>query len=271
MYLLIKKHKRTMQMFKSKPYTSGIRHYINIKKNLLSKINTFFKQSIVGFKRFRGRGSDTGRITVRHLGGGCKKKFRTLNLSNMEKYSVILSIMYDPFRSSFISLNFDLMNNTFFRSIATNSVGPGSLQVCGEKNVELKLGNRTAIREIPTGSILHSLSSNSYTKYVRSAGLFFQVIQKSQKACKVRLPSGFIKNVSDSSFGTIGVISNSQHALIYMGKAGRNRMLGIRPTVRGVAMNPVDHPHGGRTNGGRPSVTPWGIPTKGKPTVLRKK
>ena len=260
-----------MQIFKSKPYTSGIRHYVNIKKNLLSKVNTLFKQSIVGFKRFRGRSSDTGRITVRHLGGGCKKKFRILNLSNVQKYSVVLSIMYDPFRNSFVSLNFNLIDNTFFRTIATNGVGPGSIQVCGEKNVELKLGNRTSIKEIPTGSILHSLSSNGCVKYARSAGLFFQLIQKSQILCKVRLPSGTIKDILDTSFGTIGVISNSQHALIFIGKAGRNRLLGIRPTVRGVAMNPVDHPHGGRTNGGRPSVTPWGIPTKGKPTVLNKK
>lgn len=260
-----------MQIYKSEPYTNGIRHYLNIKKNLLSKVNTFFKQSIVGFKRFKGRGSDSGRITVRHIGGGCKKRFRILNLSNTQKYSVILSIMYDPFRSSFISLNFDLVNNTFFRCIATNSVGPGSLQVCDKKDVELKLGNRTSIKGIPTGSILHSLSLNSHVKYVRSAGLFFQVIQKSQKNCRVRLPSGFIKNISDDSFGTMGIISNSQHAQIFLGKAGRSRMLGIRPTVRGVAMNPVDHPHGGRTNGGRPSVTPWGIPTKGKPTVLKKK
>ena len=179
--------------------------------------------------------------------------------------------MYDPFRSSFISLNFNLTDNTFFRSIATNGVGPGSLQVCDEKNVELKLGNRTSIKEIPTGSILHSLSLEGYVKYARSAGLFFQVVQKNQTLCKVRLPSGRIKNVSDNCFGTMGVVSNSQHALIFLGKAGRNRLLGTRPTVRGVAMNPVDHPHGGRTNGGRPSVTPWGIPTKGKPTVLKKK
>ena len=260
-----------MQVFKSKPYASGVRHYINIKKNLLSKVNTFDKQSIFGFKRFRGRGSDIGRITTRHLGGGCKKKFRLLNLSNVEKYSIVISIMYDPFRNSFISLNFDLINNTFFRNLATCGIGPGSLQSCGKDKIELKLGNRTSMKKIPTGSILHSLSLNDYVKYVRSAGLFFQVIQKNHDRCKIRLPSGVIKNVSDKSFGTMGVVSNSQHALISMGKAGRNRYLGIRPTVRGVAMNPVDHPHGGRTNGGRPSVTPWGIPTRGKPTVLKNK
>lgn len=260
-----------MQIYKMKPYTSGVRHHTNIKKSLLSRDNNFVKQSIVGFRRFKGRSSNTGRITVRHLGGGCKKKFRVLDFSDRKKSSLVLSIMYDPFRNSFISLNFDIITNNFFRLIATSGVGPGSLQSCNDKEVDLKLGNRTSLKNIPTGAILHSLSFNSYIKYVRSAGLFFQMIQKSSNVCKIRLPSGMIKSVSETSFGTMGIVSNSQHASLFLGKAGRSRLLGIRPTVRGVAMNPVDHPHGGRTNGGRPSVTPWGIPTKGKPTVVKKK
>lgn len=260
-----------MQIFKSKPYINSVRQYINIKKNLLSKTNNLFKQSIKGFKRFRGRSSLTGRITVRHLGGGCKKKFREINFSNSPKKSIVISIMHDPFRNSFISLNFDLEEKTFFRNVATNGVGPGTFQICQENNVDLKLGNRTMLKNIPTGSVLHSLSLASGAKYARSAGLFFQLIQKGLSTCKVRLPSGLIKEVSTSSFGTLGTVSNFQHNLISIGKAGRNRWLGIRPSVRGIAMNPVDHPHGGRTNGGMPSVTPWGIPTKGKPTVKNKK
>ena len=177
-----------MQISKFKPYTNGIRHRTNIKKSFLSKTNHLVKQSIVGFRRFKGRSSETGRITT-----------------------------------------------------------------------------------VPPGSILHSLSLNSKIKYVRSAGLYFQVIQKDLNICRVRLPSGLIKNTPINSFGTIGIISNFQYSSTYLGKAGQSRLLGIRPSVRGIAMNPVDHPHGGRTNGGRPSVTPWGIPTKGKPTVIRKK
>ena len=260
-----------MQIFKSKPYTPGVRHYINIKKSLLSKTNNLFKQTIKGLKRFSGRSSITGRITVRHIGGGSKRKFRELLLSNEEKTSVVVAVMHDPVRNSFISLNFDLEKKTFFRTIATKGVGPGVIQKFNAEDFELKLGNRTMLKNIPTGSILHSLSLNSNVKFARSAGLFFQIIQKTQKTCKVRLPSGFIKEISNNEFGTLGVVSNFQHNQISIGKAGRNRWLGIRPTVRGVAMNPVDHPHGGRTNGGRPSVTPWGIPTKGKPTVLKKK
>jgi len=101
--------------------------------------------------------------------------------------------------------------------------------------------------------------------------LFCQILQKSFTSIKVRLPSSKIIEVSPNTYGTVGILSNLQHNLVYLGKAGRNRLKGKRPTVRGVAMNPVDHPHGGRTNGGRPSVTPWGIPTKGKPTVKKKK
>ena len=260
-----------MQIFKSKPFTNSVRQYINIKKNLLSKTNNLFKQTVTGFKRFYGRSSTTGRITVRHLGGGVKKKFRQINLSNGNSTSIVMAVMHVPIRSSFISLNFDLENKTFFRTLATNGVGPGVLQKCGAKNIELKLGNRTMLKNVPTGSILHSLSLNSHAKFARSAGLFFQVIQKTATTCKIRLPSGLIKEISNDSYGTLGSVSNFQHNLISIGKAGRNRWLGIRPSVRGIAMNPVDHPHGGRTNGGKHPVTPWGIPTKGKPTVLRKK
>lgn len=260
-----------MQISKFKPYTNGIRHRTNIRKNLLSKVNSLVKQTIVGFRRFKGRSSETGRITTRHLGGGCKKKFRILELSDIKKQSVVISIMYDPYRSSFISLNFDFISNTFFRTLATAGVGPGSLQECNRKKVDLKLGNRTDLEHVPPGSVLHSLSLNSKIKYARSAGTYFQIIQKDSSICKVRLPSGFIKKTPISSFGTMGVVSNFQYSSTYLGKAGQSRLLGIRPSVRGIAMNPVDHPHGGRTNGGRPSVTPWGIPTKGKPTVIKKK
>jgi len=260
-----------MQIFKSKPYNPSVRHHINIKKSLLSKTNKLFKQTIKGLKRFSGRSSSTGRITVRHIGGGAKRRFREIVFSNDERTSIVVAVMHDPFRNSFVSLNFDLEQKIFFRTLATKGVGPGIVQKCSGENFELKLGNRTMLKNIPTGSILHSLSSNSHIKFARSAGLFFQIIQKTQTTCKIRLPSGFIKEISSSEFGTLGVVSNFQHNQISIGKAGRNRWLGIRPTVRGIAMNPVDHPHGGRTNGGRPSVTPWGIPTKGKPTVLKKK
>jgi large subunit ribosomal protein L2 len=261
-----------MEIIKSKPNTNGVRHKISTKKSVLSKTNIFFKQSILGFKQFVGRSSLNGRITTRHKGSGCKKKFRVINFSNLSKSSLVISIIYDPFRNSLTTLSFDLENLSFFRGLSTNHVGPGSTQICGGHNIKLKLGNRTLLKNIPTGSILHSLSAkNSFCKYSRSAGSFFQIIQKGLKTCKIRLPSGFVKEVSANFFSTIGSVSNSQYNSISIGKAGRNRLMGVRPSVRGVAMNPVDHPHGGRTNGGKCPVTPWGVPTKGKPTVLRKK
>ena len=261
-----------MNKIRLKPYTNGVRHHINIKKSLLSKEGALVKQNIVGFRRFRGRSSSTGRITVRHLGGGCKKKFRLIDFSNQRKASVVISVTHDPFRNSFVSLNFDVLNSCFYQVLATNGVGPGSLQTCNKHRSDLKLGNRTSLRLIPTGSILHSLSLSfhQHTKIARSAGLFFQMIQKNKEVCRIRLPSGLIKDVSEDSFATIGIVSNFLHRSIFLGKAGKSRLLSVRPSVRGIAMNPVDHPHGGRSNGGRPSVTPWGIPTKGKPTVIKK-
>ena len=260
-----------MKILQLKPNTNGTRHIIKIQKNLLAKTNKLSKKTIVGSKRFFGRSSITGRITVWHKGGGCKKLFRKIDYSNVEKNGIVVCIMYDPFRSSFVSLNFDLDNFNFFRTISTNFVYPGSLFCCSKTKNDLKLGNRIQLINIPAGSIIHSLSLDSQekTSFARSAGTFCQIIQKSSNFCKIKLPSGFVINCSSSSFATLGSVSNFQHNLIHIGKAGKNRLMGKRPIVRGIAMNPVDHPHGGRTNGGMPSVTPWGIPTKGKPTVKK--
>jgi len=262
-----------MKLVKLNPVTSGTRHQINIQKNLLSKTNKLMKNSIFGLKHQSGRSSSNGRITVWHKGGGCKSNFREINFSNTFLNGIVVCIMHDPIRNAFISLNFNLDTFLFYRTLATNSVYTGSLVSCNSQKNELCLGNRTTIQNIPTGSIIHSLSPfnvKQKTVFARSAGTFCQIIQKSIENCKIRLPSGSVINTSIKSFATLGVVSNLQHNLTYTGKAGRSRLNGIRPTVRGIAMNPVDHPHGGRTNGGRPSVTPWGIPTKGKPTVLKK-
>lgn len=124
-----------MQISKFKPYTNGIRHRTNIRKNLLSKVNSLMKQTIVGFRRFKGRSSETGRITTRHLGGGCKKKFRILELSDIKKQSVVISIMYDPYRSSFISLNFDFISNTFFELLPLLELDPGRYKNATEKRL----------------------------------------------------------------------------------------------------------------------------------------
>jgi len=263
-----------MKLKKLKPVTNGTRHQFILEKSLLSKTNKLQKSSISIKKSLGGRSSVTGRITVRHQGGGCKQLYRQINFSNKEFNGLVLCNMYDPIRSAFVSLVFDLNNLTFFRTLSTSSVYSGSLITCSSEKTELRLGNRTSLENIPTGSIIHSISvnRNSHKTFLaRSAGTYCQLVQKGTSSCKIRLPSGIIFTLSNESFATLGIVSNSQQNLVYIGKAGKNRLRGIRPGVRGIAMNPVDHPHGGRTNGGRPSVTPWGIPTKGKPTVLKKK
>jgi large subunit ribosomal protein L2 len=162
-------------------------------------------------------------------------------------------------------LNFELEKTNFFFNIATNSILPGTLLKSANDINELKLGYRTQIKNIPTGSIINNLTINNSqkVKYIKSAGTFGQIIQRGHKRAKIKLPSKEVIEVSNQNLATIGVVSNVQHNLTVIGKAGVNRHKGIRPTVRGIAMNPVDHPHGGRTNGGKPSVSPWGIPTKG--------
>ena len=262
-----------MKIRKLNPITNGTRHQIILQKHLLSKNNKLNKIFLKGQKNQSGRSSSTGRITVRHKGGGCKKLFRIINFDNLKYFGVVIAIFYDPNRSSFISFNYNFITNLFFNTLSTLSVTPGSLISCDTNIQDLRLGYRTTLKNIPTGSLIHSLYENNgkTSTFIRSAGTFGQMIQKDYFNSKIRLPSGLIIEVPVNSFSTIGKISNIEHNLLCVGKAGKSRLKGIRPSVRGIAMNPVDHPHGGRTNGGMPSVTPWGIPTKGKPTVKKKK
>ncbi len=253
---------------KLNPVTNGTRHQINLKKNLLSKKNDIVKSLITNFKKSYGRSSLTGHITVRHKGGGCKKKLHILN--NLNEYKAIkICNLYSSFHNSFISLNFNFETNSFFKTISTENVFPGSFIICKSNIKDFFIGYRTKLKYFPVGSIVHSISYKDKVIFASSAGVFCQIVEK-KKSSKIRLPSGKIMHFSNECYATLGVVSNAKFKSTVIGKAGRNRLLGIRPSVRGIAMNPVDHPHGGRTNGGCPSVTPWGIPTKGKPTVRKK-
>jgi len=253
-----------MNLKKLKPITNGTRHQFNIQKFLLAKNNRVVRSNLKKLKICYGRSPQTGHITSWHRGGGHKKLFRNINFLNKDFYSLSVGTFYDPNRTSFIFLNFELRKKFFFQTLATNNISPGSFIVCNSTFLELKLGYRTPIKNIPTGSLVHtlSLSKSLVGQYIRSAGTFGQIIQKDANRAKIRLPSNSIVEVSVNSYATLGVLSNPQHNLVYLGKAGRSRCMGRRPIVRGIAMNPVDHPHGGRTNGGQPSVTPWGLPTK---------
>jgi len=263
-----------MEIRKLNPTTPGCRHQIILTKSLLNKTNFLGKTLTKYHQRKYGRGSDLGHITVWHKGGGVKKLYRLINFGNFFSKLLVLGNFYDPYRSAFISLTFNFIKKKFDFLTMTEYVYPGSILLFNFEYsfLDLKLGYRTLIKNIPAGSFIHGLSINlfSKTQYIRSAGTSGQIIQKANDFFKIRLASGNIIVVSDLSVATIGINSNTKHNLICIGKAGKNRLKGKRSKVRGVAMNPVDHPHGGRTNGGKPCVTPWGIPTRGKPTVKKK-
>ena len=264
-----------MEIRKLKPITAGQRHQIVLSKGLLSKNNSFVKTLLEDFHRKKGRCLNTGRITVRHKGGGCKKLYRKINFGNFWGKAIVVANFYDPYRNSFVSLVFDVAKKKFDFILTTEHVFPGSFLMSDfeYRFLDLKLGFRTWIKNIAPGSFIHNLSLKRLqkAKYIRSAGTRGQIIQKTLTESKIRLPSGSIVIVSNEAVGTIGISSNVKHKLTVTGKAGRNRLRGIRPSVRGIAMNPVDHPHGGKSNGGRTGgVTPWAKPTRGKPTIKKR-
>jgi large subunit ribosomal protein L2 len=259
---------------KINPITPSQRHTILLKKNNLSK-NFKIKKLIKGFKRSNGR-NNQGKITVRHRGGGHKRLYRkiTLNRSTGSVEGYVNKILYDPNRSANIAYIKNDLNSFLI-------LAPEGLQlnqyVKSSSKAELKIGNALPLKDIPIGSLIHniSLNPNSKGKLIRSAGTSAQLIQKiNDKYAKIRLSSGELKLILLTCYATLGTVSNINFKKIKLGKAGRSRWLNRRPVVRGVAKNPVDHPHGGgegKTSGGRPSVTPQGRITKGKPTRKKNK
>lgn len=232
-------------------------------KNLLAKI-----------KKHAGR-NNNGRITVRHQGGGNKRKYRIIDFkrSNNDKVFKVLSIEYDPNRSANIALISDDICKKYI--IAPHNLKVNDL-IESNNNADIKCGNSLQISHIPLGSIIHNIElyPGKGAQIVRSAGTFAQLIAKENTKAQIRLPSGEVRIVSINCKATIGQVSNLDFENVKIGKAGRSRHMGIRPTVRGSAMNPCDHPHGGgegKSPIGRPSpVTPWGKPTLGYKTRNKK-
>jgi large subunit ribosomal protein L2 len=255
-----------MKLIKYKPTSNSLRHKASLKYNLLCKNNKLIKSLLIGKKNFSGRSSVTGRITVRHKGAGVKKNFRVIDIVNQSYYAISLGVAYDPNRNIFISLNFNIVENHFFYSPAINKIGAGAILVCAKEVEEVRVGYRLPLASIPVGSLISYLSFGSKAKFIKAAGAYGQLIEKSYLQCKVKLPSGTLISLLPSAYATIGVLSNLNHNKIVIGKAGTNRLKGIRPSVRGIAMNPVDHPHGGRSNGGCAAMTPWGKLTRGRKT-----
>ena len=226
--------------------------------------------------RKKGGRNNTGRITVRRRGGGHKRRYRIIDFkrNKLNMSAKVLTIEYDPNRSSNISLlQYEDGEKRYILSPVDLAVG--DVVISGE-NVPLKNGNCLPLINIPTGLFVHNveLQPGKGGQVVRSAGASAQVMAHDDGMCTLKLPSGEIRMVSDSCMATIGQVGNRIHEQIVSGKAGRTRWLGRRPKVRGVAMNPVDHPMGGgegKSSGGRHPTTPWGKPTKGYKTRKKNK
>jgi large subunit ribosomal protein L2 len=185
--------------------------------------------------------------------------------------SIVLGIFYDPARSVFISLCFNFLTKKFNHKLTTSKTYPGSLINSYSIVPEYKIGCIIPFYRTPTGSIINSIITNNSVKFIKSAGVYGILLQKNILNCKIKFPSGEIKIFSSHDHCVLGSLSNRLWNNQVIGKAGRSRLLGRRPHVRGVAMNPVDHPHGGNTSTGRLSVTPWAKPALGKPTKKIKK
>jgi large subunit ribosomal protein L2 len=212
--------------------------------------------------------NNNGRITTRHIGGGHKRRYRIIDFKR-NKLGVpgkVAAIEYDPNRSARIALIHYLDGEKRYILAPTN-IKVGDMIMAGSE-ADIKIGNALPLRKIPLGSIIHNieLKPGKGGQIVRSAGTSAQLMAKEGNYAHVRLPSSEVRMIHLECFATIGEVGNSEHELVKIGKAGRNRWLGKRPTVRGTAMNPVDHPHGGgegKATPGRHPVTPWGKPTLG--------
>lgn len=218
-------------------------------------------------KKHAGRNS-YGRITVRHHGGGNKQKYRIIDFKRdkMDVPATVLRLEYDPNRSAFIALvQYEDGEKRYI--IAPVGLKQGDVVLAGE-GADIKPGNAMQMSRIPVGTVIHNveLYPGKGGQLCRAAGTYAQLVAKEGKYALLRLPSGEVRKVLASCVATVGQVGNIQHENISLGKAGRNRWLGRRPQVRGVAMNPIDHPLGGgegRSSGGRHPVSPWGMPAKG--------
>lgn len=255
------------------PITPGTRHKKYVSKNVLIKKNNLLKHLIFNIQRAFGRSASSGHITISSRGSGCKKLYRKLSFFNSSSLGVVLFSMYDPNRTAYISAVFDFLQLKFFFIPTVHQQCVGSIVGCKEPNYRYYLGFRYQLQHHKNGAFLSflCLNTNKFAKYIKAAGTYGQLLFRSKTICKIRLPSNQIITLPSQCFATFGPVSNIYHRFISIGKAGRNRLKGFRPKVRGIAMNPVDHPHGGRTNGGCCWVTPWGKPFLFRKTSRSKK
>ena len=264
-------------MKKYKPTTPSRRQMSTVSYKGIITTSSPERTLTKGFKRGTGR-NNQGRITTRHKGGGHKRRYRLIDFKyeKMDISAKVKTIEYDPNRSSFIAL-ISYLDGEKRYIIAPKSIKVGDKLIISEE-APLNVGNRLPLKNIPVGTFIYNveIKPKSGAKFARSAGNFVQVLANSDGYTHLKMPSSEIRKVNEKCWASIGEVSNEEHKLVNIGKAGRSRWLGIRPTVRGSAMNPVDHPHGGGE--GRQGIglrrgpkTPWGKLAYGVKTGSKKK
>jgi large subunit ribosomal protein L2 len=256
------------------PITPSTRQLVLVDRSELWKGKPV-KKLTEGLSSAGGR-NNTGRVTMWGRGGGHKRSYRIVDFKRrkFDMPGTVERIEYDPNRTAFIALiGYEDGEQAYI--LAPQRLKVGDKVIAGEK-ADVKPGNAMPLKNIPVGTVIHNveLKPGKGGQMARSAGNFAQLVGRDQGLALLRLSSGEVRMVRGECMATIGAVSNPDHQNVNYGKAGRMRWLGQRPSVRGVAMNPIDHPHGGgegRTSGGRHPVTPWGKPTKGKKTRSNKK
>ena len=262
-----------MAVIKAKPTSAGRRFVQTVKTSNLHKGRPH-KSLTAGLKKTGGR-NNYGRMTTRHIGGGHKRLYREIDFRrNKDDVSAAVErIEYDPNRSSHIALVLYKDGERRY-IIAPKGLEEGD-NISSGNNAPIKAGNTLPLSNIPVGTIVHciEMKPGKGAQIARSAGASVQVLAKEGNYATLRLKSGEVRKVLITCRATIGEVGHQEHNLRKLGKAGASRWRGVRPTVRGVVMNPVDHPHGGgegKTSGGRDPVSPWGVPTKGYKTRSNK-
>ncbi len=233
------------------------------------------RKLVVALNKTGGR-NQLGKMTVRHIGGGHKRKYRLIDFRRDKRDipASVASVEYDPNRTAYIALlNYADGEKRYILAPLNLKVGD---RVLASDQADIKPGNNLSLSSIPVGTLIHNIEivPGQGGKLSRSAGGFAQLMAKEGEYCQVKMPSGEIRLLHSRCRASIGQLSNTEHENITIGKAGRNRWLGVRPTNRGVSMNPIDHPHGGgegKSSGGGHPRTPWGVPTKGYKTRNNKR
>ena len=263
-----------MAVVKAKPTSPGRRFQVHVVNKELHKGAPC--KSLLERKTKSGGRNNRGRMTVRHIGGGHRQHYRLVDFKRRkdEVPGRVEHLEYDPNRSAHIALVLYADGERRY-IIAPKGLSAGDSVVSGH-HAPIAVGNSLPLRNIPVGSVVHCIEMRpgKGAQLARSAGASVQLVAKEGNYATLRLRSGEMRKVLSECRATIGEVGNSEYGLTKLGKAGAKRWRGVRPTVRGVAMNPVDHPHGGgegRTSGGRHPVTPWGVPTKGYKTRSNKR